>query len=39
MGRAFTQLALSPAVKAAQARYGAREHGGILKPPNRRAIA
>jgi uncharacterized protein len=27
MTRAFTQLAFSPAVKAAQARYGAREHG------------
>jgi uncharacterized protein len=27
MSRAFTQLAFSPAVKAAQARYGAREHG------------
>lgn len=26
MTRAFTQLAFSPAVKAAQARYGAREH-------------
>jgi len=27
MSRAFTRLAFSPAVKAAQARYGAREHG------------
>lgn len=31
MPRAFTQLAFSPAVKAAQARYGAREHGELLE--------
>jgi uncharacterized protein len=31
MSRAFTQLAFSPAVKTAQARYGAREHGERLE--------
>jgi predicted pyridoxine 5'-phosphate oxidase superfamily flavin-nucleotide-binding protein len=31
MGRAFTQLAFSSAVKAAQARHGAREHGARLE--------
>jgi uncharacterized protein len=31
MPRAFTQLAFSPAVKAVQARYGAREHGERLE--------
>jgi len=31
MVRAFTKLAFSPAVKAAQARYGAREHGQRLE--------
>jgi predicted pyridoxine 5'-phosphate oxidase superfamily flavin-nucleotide-binding protein len=31
MTRAFTQLAFSPAVKAAQARYHAREHGEHLE--------
>jgi uncharacterized protein len=31
MSRAFTQLAFSPAVKAAQTRYGAREHGERLE--------
>jgi len=31
MARAFAQLAFSPAVKAAQARYGAREHGERLE--------
>jgi uncharacterized protein len=31
MPRAFTQLAFSPAVKAAQARYGMREHGALLE--------
>jgi uncharacterized protein len=31
MPRAFTQLAFSSAVKAAQARYGAREHGERLE--------
>jgi uncharacterized protein len=31
MPRAFTQLTFSPAVKAAQARYGAREHGELLE--------
>jgi uncharacterized protein len=31
MPRAFTRLAFSPAVKAAQARYGAREHGERLQ--------
>lgn len=39
MPRAFTQLAFSPAVKAAQARYGAREHGERLErrdPPRDR---
>lgn len=34
MSRAFTQLAFSPAVKAAQARYGAREHGERLEGGN-----
>jgi len=39
MARAFTQLAFSSAVKAAQARYGAREHGERLEqkdPPRDR---
>lgn len=31
MTRAFTRLAFSPAVKAAQARYGARQHGERLE--------
>jgi len=31
MARAFTKLAFSPAVKAAQARYGARENGERLE--------
>ena len=31
MRRAFTRLALSPAVKTTQARYGAREHGALLE--------
>jgi predicted pyridoxine 5'-phosphate oxidase superfamily flavin-nucleotide-binding protein len=31
MPRAFTRLAFSTAVKAAQARYGAREHGAKLE--------
>jgi uncharacterized protein len=31
MARAFTQFAFSPAVKAAQARYGGREHGERLE--------
>ncbi len=31
MTRAFTQLCFSPAVKDAQARYGAREHGRLLE--------
>jgi predicted pyridoxine 5'-phosphate oxidase superfamily flavin-nucleotide-binding protein len=31
MARAFTQVAFSPAVKAAQQRYGAREHGEQLE--------
>lgn len=31
MGRAFTRLAFSRAVKAAQARYGARAHGARLE--------
>jgi uncharacterized protein len=31
MTRAFTEFAFSPAVKAAQARYGAREHGARLE--------
>jgi uncharacterized protein len=31
MPRAFTRLAFSPAVKAAQARYGGREHGERLE--------
>jgi uncharacterized protein len=37
MPRAFTQLAFSPAVKAAQARYGVRERGALLeeKDPSR----
>jgi uncharacterized protein len=42
MPRAFTQLAFSPAVKAAQARYGAREHGALLEnrdPPRDRLNA
>jgi hypothetical protein len=30
MGRAFTQFAFSPALNAAQARYGARDHGERL---------
>jgi uncharacterized protein len=30
MSRAFTDLTFTPAVKAAQARYGAREHGARL---------
>jgi len=39
MTRAFTQLAFSPAVKAAQARYGARQHGERIErqePPRDR---
>lgn len=39
MPRAFARLAFSPAVKAAQARYGAREHGELLErrdPPRDR---
>jgi uncharacterized protein len=39
MPRAFTQLAFSPAVKTAQARNGAREHGAALEqrdPPRDR---
>jgi len=39
MTRAFTQIAFSPAVKAAQARYGAREHTKRLEhrdPPRDR---
>jgi hypothetical protein len=39
MARAFTQLAFSSAVKAAQARYGAREDGERLEqkdPPRDR---
>ena len=39
MPRAFTRLAFSPAVKTAQARYGAREHGVLLEqkdPPRDR---
>ena len=39
MPRAFTRLAFSPAVKTAQARYGAREHGALLEqkdPPRDR---
>lgn len=42
MARAFTQLAFSPAVKAAQARYGARQHGERLEsaqPPRDRLNA
>jgi predicted pyridoxine 5'-phosphate oxidase superfamily flavin-nucleotide-binding protein len=31
MARAFTRLAFSPAVKAAQARYGGRDHGERLE--------
>ncbi|MGH7001363.1 MAG: pyridoxamine 5'-phosphate oxidase family protein, partial [Stellaceae bacterium] len=31
MIRAFTSLTFTPAVKAAQARYGAREHGARLE--------
>ena len=36
MGRAFTQLTFTPAVKAAQARYSAREHAARLEQVSQR---
>ena len=36
MGRAFTHLTFTPAVKAAQARYGAREHAARLEQVSQR---